>query len=268
MVSKSSGNWCQLLLNKIVFITGGAGHIAKAIAKTCYAHGACLVLGDLDLEKTNKVKDEILENENNKENRILVVELDVTNETSIQQAVQATLDKWKTIDVLLNTAATYVLGNVEQVSDENWSRVFDVNVRGYALMAKYMAPMFKKQNSGSIVNIASTLGLIAIPNAVPYSATKGAIIQLTRNLALDLGSFNIRVNCISPGSIDSPGRDEFAKMNNMTIEQMNDMCIQGSCLKRIGQAEDIANLIVFMISDLCQFMTGTNLVVDGGNFII
>ncbi|CAF3767315.1 unnamed protein product, partial [Rotaria sordida] len=165
MVSKSSGNWCQLLLNKIVFITGGAGHIAKAIAKTCYAHGACLVLGDLDLEKTNKVKDEILENENNKENRILVVELDVTNETSIQQAVQATLDKWKTIDVLLNTAAIATVGNIEEVTTESWSRVFDVNVRGYALMAKYIAPIFKKQNSGSIVNIASTLGLIAIPNA-------------------------------------------------------------------------------------------------------
>ncbi|CAF1172124.1 unnamed protein product [Rotaria sp. Silwood1] len=268
MMSNSAGDWCQLLINKVVFITGGAGHIAKTIAKTCYTHGACLVLGDLDPEKTNKVKDEIVNNENKTDDRIFVVKLDVTDETSIQQAVQATLNKWNTIHVLLNTAAIATVGNIEQVSAESWSQVFDVNVRGYALMAKYIAPILKKQHSGSIVNISSTLGLIAIPNAVPYSATKGAIIQLTRNLALDLGSFNIRVNTISPGSIDSPGRDEFAQMNNVTKEQMNDLCIQGSCLKRIGQAQDIANLIVFIISDLCQFMTGANLVVDGGNFII
>ncbi|CAF1496589.1 unnamed protein product, partial [Rotaria sordida] len=175
MMSSNIRNWNELLANKVVLLTSAAGSVARYIARACYAHGARLVLGDLDLEKTNKVKDEILENENNNEDRILVVELDVTNETT-----------------------TYVLGNVEQVSDENWSRVFDVNVRGYALMAKYIAPIFKKQNSGSIVNMGSISGLIASPNWIPYSATKGAIIQLTRNLVLDLGSFNIRVNSVSP----------------------------------------------------------------------
>jgi gluconate 5-dehydrogenase len=160
------------------------------------------------------------------------------------------------------------VGNVEEVSAEDWTRIFDVNVRGYALMAKHIGPIMKKQKYGSIVNIASTLGLLAIPDAAPYSATKGAILQLTRNLALDLGSFNIRVNSVSPGSIDSPGRNELAKKNNMTVEQMNEMCMEGSCLKRIGQAQDIANLIVFVISDLCPFMTGANLVADGGNLII
>ncbi|CAF4463665.1 unnamed protein product, partial [Rotaria sp. Silwood2] len=247
-----SGDWCQLLINKVIFITGGVGHLAKAIVKTCYAYGACFVLGDLDPEKTNKLKDEIVNNKNKADNRILVVKLDVTNETSIQQAVQTTLDKWTTAHVLLNS----------------WSHVFDVNVCAYAVMAKHIAPIFEKQDSGSTMNIASSLGLIAIPNAVPDSATKCAIIQLTRNLALDLGSFNIHVNTISSDSIDSPGRDEFAKINNMTIEQMNDMCFQGSCLKRIGQPQDIANLIVFIISDLCQVMTDCNLVVDDGNLII
>ena len=91
--------------------------------------------------------------------------------------------------------------NKYQLND--WSHVFDVNVRGYALMAKYIAPIMKKQNSGSIINMASML-VYCYSQFVPYSATKGAIIQLTRNLALDLGSFNIRVNSISPGAIDSP----------------------------------------------------------------
>jgi NADP-dependent 3-hydroxy acid dehydrogenase YdfG len=102
-MSTNSGDWSQLLVNKVVFITGGAGHIAKSIAKTCYDQGARLVLGDLDLIKTNKVKEEIIGNENNTNERILVVELDITDETSVQQAVQTTLDKWKTIHILLNT---------------------------------------------------------------------------------------------------------------------------------------------------------------------
>ncbi|CAF4239757.1 unnamed protein product, partial [Adineta steineri] len=234
-MSTNPGDWSQLLVNKVVFITGAAGHIAKSIAKTCYIHGARLVLGDLDPTKVNKVKEEIITNENNTDDRIFVVKLDVTNETSIQQAVQTTLDKWNTIHVLLNTAAIVTLGNIDEISGDDWSHIFDVNVRGYALTAKHIAPIMKKQNSGSIVNISSTLGLIAIPNSTPYSATKGAIIQLTRNLALDLGSFNIRVNTISPGSIDSPGRTQLAKDNNMTIEEMNKKCMEGSCLKRIGQ---------------------------------
>jgi NAD(P)-dependent dehydrogenase (short-subunit alcohol dehydrogenase family) len=91
---------------------------------------------------------------------------------------------------------------------------------------------------------------------------------MTRNLALDLGSFNIRVNTISPGSIHSPGLSQLAKINNMTVEQINEICMEDTCLKRIGQAQDIANLIVFVISDLCPFMTGANLVLDGGSTIV
>jgi len=103
MTSTITGDWRQLLTDKVVILTGGAGYIAKHIAKTCYAHGARLVLGDLNLIKTNKVKDEIIGTDDNKEERILVVKLDVADETSIQQTVQLTLDKWNKIDVLLNT---------------------------------------------------------------------------------------------------------------------------------------------------------------------
>ncbi len=101
-MSINSGDWSQLLLDKVVFITGGAGHIAKCIAKTCYDQGARVVLGDLDPILTNKIKDGIVDNQNKTDDRILVVKLDVTDEKSIQQAVQTTIDKWKTIHVLLN----------------------------------------------------------------------------------------------------------------------------------------------------------------------
>ena len=102
MVSSNIGDWNQLLHNKVVFITGGAGHIGRCIAKTCYAQGACVVLGDLDPTSTNKIKDEIILNQDKKEDRILVVKLDITDEPSIQQAVKTIVDKWNTIHVLLN----------------------------------------------------------------------------------------------------------------------------------------------------------------------
>jgi NAD(P)-dependent dehydrogenase (short-subunit alcohol dehydrogenase family) len=135
-------------------------------------------------------------------------------------------------------------------------------------MVKYIAPILKKQKSGSIINIASTLGLTAIPNTIIYSSSKGAIIQMTRNLALDLGSFNIRVNSISPGRIDTLLREDQTKMMGLTQEQLNNICTEASCLKRIGQAQEIANAIIFLASDLCPFMTGANLVIDGGSSII
>ncbi len=155
-------------------------------------------------------------------------------------------------------------GNVEQVTADDWSHFFNVNVRGYALMVKYVAPILKKQKSGSIVNMASTLGLTALPNTIIYSSSKSAIIQLTRNLALDLGSFNIRVNSISAGRIESPLRDEQAKLLGLAAI-LDNIHIETSCLKRVGQAQEIANTIVFLASDLCPFMTGANLVIDGGS---
>ena len=151
---------------------------------------------------------------------------------------------------------------------ESWSRVLDVNVRGCASMVKYVGPILKKQNSGSIINIASTLGVIAMPNMCPYAASKAAVIQLTRNLALDLGAFNIRVNSISPGLVDVPSVDAMVKQSGLTGEQLRHIVSSATCLKRNCEAQEIANLVVFLVSDLCQFMTGANLIVDGGNTII
>ncbi len=130
-------------------------------------------------------------------------------------------------------------------------------------MAKHIVPILKKENSGSIINISSCAGLVAHSNFLPYSTTKGAIIQMTRNLALDLGSFNIRVNSISPGAIDSPTLYRTAAEGGVTKEEF-DKEHGGKCIKRLGHPQEIANMIVFLVSDLCEFITGTNIVVDGG----
>jgi dihydroanticapsin dehydrogenase len=139
----------------------------------------------------------------------------------------------------------------------------NINVRGYALMAKHIVPILKKQKNGSIINISSAAGIVAHPQFLPYSTSKAAIIQMTRNLALDLGPFNIRVNSISPGAIDSPTLYQTAAKEGLTKEEF-DKEHAGKCLKRLGQPQEIANMVVFLASDLCTFITGTNIVIDGG----
>ncbi|CAF0790887.1 unnamed protein product [Rotaria sordida] len=255
-------DWHLLLSDKVVFLTGGSGWIARHIAKTCYDHGARIVLADLNINTITEVKNETFGSENT-DNRILIVQLDVHDEESIKKAIELTLNKWNTINILINTAAVFTLGYVEDVSANDWSHIMNINVRGYALMAKHIVPILKKQNNGSIINFASAAGLVAHSNFLPYSTSKAAIIQMTRNLALDLGSFNIRVNSISPGAIESPTLYRTAAESGVTKEQF-DAQHAGKCIKRLGHPQEVANMTVFLASDLCPFITGTNIVIDGG----
>ena len=164
----------------------------------------------------------------------------------------------------LFSAAIFTLGPVEEASAEAWSRILNVNVRGYALMAKAIVPIMKKQRSGSIIQMASISSWIAQPEFVPYSTTKGAVLQMTRNLALDLGSFNIRCNAICPGTIHTAATEKHASNLKMTMDEFIAEEIKKQCLKRLGNPQEVANLTVFLASDLCQFATGASFMIDGG----
>ncbi|CAF1149822.1 unnamed protein product, partial [Didymodactylos carnosus] len=202
---QASGEWNTLLSNKVVFLSGGGGYIAQSIAHTCYLHGAKIILADISKQAALNVKQQILTQDNkidDDDNRILVIEVDVTNESCIKQAVDLAMSKWNKINILINTTAVFPMGTVEDITDEVWNSVLAINVKGYALMAKHIVPIMKcQQETCSIINLASGSGMIAIQKSVPYSATKAAIIQMTKNLALDLGTHNIRVISISPGPI-------------------------------------------------------------------
>jgi NAD(P)-dependent dehydrogenase (short-subunit alcohol dehydrogenase family) len=158
----------------------------------------------------------------------------------------------------------FTFGAVENVSAEAWSQILNVNVRGYALMAKAVVPLMKKQRSGSIIQMSSISGWIAQPEFVPYSTTKGAILQMTRNLALDLGPFNIRCNTICPGSILTPATAKHAAHENISVDELIARAVEKQCLKRLGTTQEIANLTVFLASGLCHFATGASFLVDGG----
>ena len=153
---------------------------------------------------------------------------------------------------------------MENVSAEAWTTILNVNVRGYALMAKAVVPLMKKQRSGSIIQMASISSWIAQPEFVPYSTTKGAVLQMTRNLALDLGSFNIRCNAICPGAILTPATARHAAFLKIPLDEMVAAQAKRQCLHRWGTTEEIANLTVFLASNLCHFATGASFLVDGG----
>ena len=158
----------------------------------------------------------------------------------------------------------FLFGAVENVSAEAWSQILNVNVRGYALMAKTVIPLLKKQRSGSIIQMASISSWMAQPEFVPYSTTKGAILQMTRNLALDLGSYNIRCNAICPGAILTPATSRHAAHLNIPLDKLVEDGVKTQCLKRWGTTQEVANLTVFLASDLCHFATGASFLVDGG----
>ena len=142
--------------------------------------------------------------------------------------------------------------------------MLNVNVRGYALMAKAVVPLLKKQRSGSIIQMASISSWVAQPDFVPYSTTKGAVLQMTRNLALDLGPFNIRCNAICPGATLTPASANHAAHLNVSLDELMEEQVKKQCLKRWASTQEIANFTVFLASDLCLFATGASFLVDGG----
>ncbi|CAF1093658.1 unnamed protein product [Rotaria sp. Silwood1] len=243
--SKASGDWSRLLVDKVVFVTGAGGAIGSTIAQTCASHGARVVVADVNKNAADETVAKTISEDANKKDYMMAVELDVVNEQSIQNAVKSVVDKWHTIDILVN-------------------KVLDVNVRGYALMAKAVVPLMKNQRSGSIIQLASISSWVAQPEFVPYSTTKGAILQMTRNLALDLGSFNIRCNSICPGATLTPASAKHAAFLNISLDELIATQEKKQCLNRWGTTQEIANLTVFLASDLCHFATGASFLVDGG----
>ena len=168
------------------------------------------------------------------------------------------------IDVLVNDAAAFVFGGIEDVTAGDWDRVFSVNVIGAANTVKYSLPYLKIANGPAVVNIASVSSFIAQPKFIPYNSSKGALLQLTRCLALDLAEYGIRVNCVCPGSIYTPATERHIKFEGADRETFLEYAAEGSFLRRLGKPEEVAYAALFLASDEASFVTGEHLVVDGG----
>ena len=236
-------------------ITGGARGQGAAEARIFAREGAKVVIADVLDQEGSAVAAEIAESGTD----ALYVHLNVSDEDNWGEAIEATVSAYGKLDILVNNAAIWRGGHVADTSSEQWDQVLDINAKGVFLGTKAAIPEMRKAGGGSIINISSTAGLVGSRTSSAYSASKGAVRLLTKSTAVQYGAEGIRANSIHPGPIDTAMGDQVWPDASSREE-----AIDRTVLKRIGTPEDIANGALFLASDESSFMTGTELVIDGG----
>ena len=243
------------LENKVALISGGARGIGAAQAKLFAQEGAKVVIGDLLDEEGRKTEAEI--NETGAE--CLFVHLDVTDEESWRQAVAAAVGRFGKLDVLVNNAGIYRTHRVEETTSEEWDLIFDINAKGVFLGTKQAIPEMRKAAGGSIINMSSIAGLIGSLDQSAYNASKGAVRLLTKSTAIQYAGEGIRANSIHPGTVESPMTADLLSEGYYRQDR-----IDKTPLGRLGQPEDVAYGALYLASDESSFVTGSELVIDGG----
>lgn len=247
------------LASRVALVTGAASGIGRAIAVLFAQQGAAVSIVDLNAGGGQAVVDEIAETGR----PALFVKADVSRTEDARHAVQATLSRFGRVDILVNNAGVIRRASVVETSEDDWDLVMGVNAKSVFLFAKHAVPVMAASGGGVIINIASGWGLVGGRRAAAYCASKGAMVQLTRAMALDHASDRIRVNCICPGDTDTPLlRQEAAALGASETQFLADAARRP--LGRLGRPEDIAHAALYLASDASAFVTGTTLVVDGG----
>ena len=247
------------LADKICVITGGGSGIGQATALCFAAEGAKVVVADINPNAASETSRLIEKNGA----AALAVTVDVTQAASVQKMLHKAVEVFGRIDVLVNNAGLGFAATVEETDEADWDRLMAVNLKGVFLGCKYVVPIMRRQGGGVIVNTASVLALVGVQDRAAYCASKGGVAALTRAVALDHVRDGIRVNCVAPGSVETPyWTDIFAKSNDVAALRKN--LEQRHPMERLARPEEIAKAILFLASDESSFCTGSTLVVDGG----
>lgn len=244
------------LENKVALITGAGTGIGRAIAIAFASEGARVVLVGRREALLARVAHEIGKNS-------LVIQADVAHKSDIDRAINETASSFGGVNVVVNNAGVLHIGTSEQISDDQWDEAFNINVRGVWQTSKSALPYLRRQGGGSIINIASVLGLNGARNRAAYASSKGAVVLLTKCMAIDHGHENIRVNAICPGFVETELTQQvFTQAADPDAVRRERTAVHP--IGRLGQPQDIAGLAVFLASDESAWVTGAVLPVDGG----
>lgn len=247
------------LAGKVAIVTGGGGGIGRATALAFAAEGAKVVVVDIDATAAKASADQITA----AGGTALAAPADVSSEADIKAVVAACVEAFGTVDVVFNNAGIIRRTTVEDITVEEWDRVFAVNVRSIYLMCREVVPIMAAAGGGSIINTGSGWGLKGGGRAVSYCASKGAVVNLTRALAIDHGPQGIRVNSVNPGDVNTDMlRNEASQLGQETQSFLAEAADRP--LGRMGEAAEIAAAVVWLASDEASYVTGSALSVDGG----
>ena len=244
----------ELLKGKVAIITGAGGALGSGTAYGLAKAGASVVIADVKgtTETARKIEQA--------GGKGLAVQCDVSKKAEVDAMVAQAAGTFGGVDILINNAAIYPSHPWTEITEEEWDRVFEINIKGYYLCARACHDHFKARGGGKIVNISSvTFFLGAWGNLLHYVSTKGAVVGFTRALARELGPENINVNCIAPGAFPTD-----AEKIHPDPVGYNKFVLENQMLKRRGTSADIANAVLFLVSPLSDFITGQTLLVDGG----
>jgi 3-oxoacyl-[acyl-carrier protein] reductase len=255
------------LSNKVALITGSGSGMGRASAILFSQEGARISIVDVD----RKGGEQTVEMVKQKGGDAIFIQADVSKASDVERMIKATLDKYGRLDILLNNAGIPMsFTPVEEVREDLWDRIIDINVKGIFLGCKYAVPIMKKQGGGVIINTASISGVRPRPGLCAYSTSKAAAIMLTKALAIELAPSKIRVNCINPVAAETPMLAKFIEEQGATGEKFEagrKRFIDTVPMGRLAQPEDVAYAALYLASDEASLVTGASLDVDGGRGI-
>lgn len=241
---------------KVALISGGNRGLGFEMAKALGEAGASLAIAARDTQRNKEATEKL---QKIKGGSCISLTCDVTDEKQVADAVRNTIDEYGKIDVLINSAGINIRGSIDKLDLDEFRQVQEVNVTGTWLMCRAAAPIMKKNNYGRVINIGSTLSLIAIPDRTPYATSKGAVLNLTRALAVEWATCGITVNAILPGA--------FATEMNTAFLNDPEKCkvfLSNVPLGRWGELHEIGGIALFLASDASSYVTGASFIVDGG----
>ena len=244
------------LLNLKCVVTGGASGIGAATVRRFAAEGAHICILDRDLSAAEALAAELGDSH-------LAMELDVRFEAGVEQVAKAVYDRWGQVDVLVNNAGSELNKTYDETTVEEWDKVLDTDLKGPWLLCKHFVPRMVERGSGSVINISSLNGLVGFPLSTAYGSAKGGLVVFTRDMAIELATSGVRINCVCPGVIETPMMERWTDL--MPDKYEAKAMLRGVMpIGRMGTAEEVAAAILFFASEDSSLCQGAVLSVDGG----